>query len=388
MPNRSTVEPLEARSLFAITIPGTGIEIPDIDIPGIDIPGVDLPDGDDKSVSEVAAARRKQHGVPALAVATMKDGKLDDVAVVGTRKAGDPTRARWADRFLIGSATKAMTATLAARLVERGYMKWTSKVIDAFPGFAGKIKAQYANATLEQLLAHRSGLPQSLTTAQTIGSAIAPGTPMQIRNNYLRSILRLKPADPAGEYNYSDAGYIVAGALMETAMKEPYENLMRRLVFKPLGMDTAGFGWPGTEGTLDQPRAHDVLGKSYSPNAVNRFPAIFNPSGGVHVSVIDWSKFVGVQLGTMPKKFLTSDTVKKLRSPFAGGGTDYGLGWNIVEAGPIKVIQHDGTDGNWYASVTVVPDTDRAVLAVTNRGGLAGERAVHGVLADLQGRLY
>jgi CubicO group peptidase (beta-lactamase class C family) len=376
------MESLESRSMYSFTIPGTGIDIP------IDIPGVDIPGANDKNVTDVAKTRRKQYGTPALAVATIKDGKLDEVAVVGTRKAGDATRARWGDQFLIASASKAMTATLAARLVEKGYIKWTSKVVDAFPGFLGKIPRQYANATLEQLLANRAGFAEDLSPGLTVAGAIAPGSPMQIRNNFLPSIMKLKPSGAAGEYHYSNVGYIVAGALMETAMREPFENLMARYVFKPLGMTSAGFGWPGSSDKLDQPRPHDILGNSYSPNAVNKFPAIFNPSGGVHTSVIDWAKFVSLQAGSVPRGFLSDSTIKKLRTPYPNDKSSYALGWNIVDIGPINVIQHDGTDGNWYASVTVVPSTKRAVLVVANRGGFAGERAVHSVMADLQGRLY
>jgi CubicO group peptidase (beta-lactamase class C family) len=154
-------------------------------------------------------------------------------------------------------------------------------------------------------------------------------------------------------------------------------------------MTSAGLLFKCSSGKLDAPRAHDLSGKPQSPDSIFQIPAAYNPSGGVHVNIIDWATFVGVQLGQGPKNFLTSDTIKKLRRPYDGPGTKYGLGWNIVDTGPLDdLIQHDGTEGFWYASVTASPDTDRAVLVMTNRGGTAGERAVHQTVRDLAYKLY
>jgi CubicO group peptidase (beta-lactamase class C family) len=374
----AVIESLEKRSLFAITIPGTDIKIPSI--PGIDIP-IDLP-GSDTPVVDVVNANRKRYGVPGLVAATMKNGKIDEIGAAGVRLAGQSDRVRWGDPMLIASGTKAMTATLVARLVERGYMKWTHKVVDVFPGFAGRSE-KYLNATLEQLLSHRSGMPTDLSVDLTIATAIAPGDPMTIRSNYLPRILRQTPAAKAGDYHYSNVGYIVASTMIEQAMREPYENMMRRLVFEPLGMTSAGFGWPGSSDTLNAPRPHSATGSSPRPDSLFRFPAIYNASGGVHVNIIDWAKFVGVQLGQAPKRFLSPATIDKLSAPIGS----YALGWNTYKQNGFNVIQHDGTDGYWYSSVIASRDQKTAILVMGNRGGLAGERAVHDTLVQLQGRL-
>lgn len=377
----AVIETLEKRSLFAITIPGTDISIPNI--PGIDLP-IDLP-GSNTSVVDVVNANRKRYGVPGLIAATMKNGRIDEIGAAGVRLAGQSDRVRWGDPMLIGSGSKAMTATLAARLVERGYMRWDSKLIDVFPGFAyrGKINPAYREVTLEQLLSHRAGLPTDLSPALTLATATAPGDPFTLRSNYLPSILKQSQAARTGEYLYSNVGYIVASTMIEQAMREPYENMMRRLVFEPLGMTSAGFGWPGSSDTLDAPRPHSAIGTTLKPDSIFRFPAIYNASGGVHVNIIDWAKFVGVQLGQAPRRFLTPATIDKLSTPIGS----YALGWNTFKQNGFNVIQHDGTDGYWYSSVIASRDQKTAILVMGNRGGLAGERAVHDTLVQLQSRL-
>ena len=366
----SCIETLESRSMFSATAINHQFQT--------------------QSLSTDLSSIRSQYGVPSITAATMKNGKVDSVATVGTRAAGSSVAATTSDKYLIGSATKAMTSTLAARLIEKGYFKWTSTVRDFFPGLKGYAAKRYGSVTLEQLLANRSGLPQDPTGAQTVGLAIDSGTGMKVRNDFLPTLLKLKPVVTPGDYSYSNVGYIVAGTMMETAMKESYEAMMTRLVFKPLGMTSASFGWPGSSSTIDQPRATSAGGTSKAPNAIDKFPAAFDPSGGVATNITDWSKFIGVQLGQVPKKFLTTDSIKTLRRPFGGGsGSTYALGWNIVDSGfqDFTLLQHDGTDGYWYASVLASTDTDKAVLVLTNRGGAAGAGAAHAAIKKLGNKL-
>ena len=244
----SFIEPLETRRHLSFTIPGTNITIPNI--PGIDVPSTKL------SVTDVVQKNRRAYGVPGLIAATIKGGKLDEMAAAGVRVAGGNDRVRWGDPMLIASGSKAMTATLAARLVERGYINWDTKIIEVFPGYLGKIRPSYYNVTLEQLLSHRGGLPENLNDSLNVAVAISQDG-FTTRQNNLRSMLRQPAVVVAGNYNYSNAGYIVAGAMMEAKLREPYENMMRRLVFEPLGMSSASFGWPRGQA----PRPHDPGGR-------------------------------------------------------------------------------------------------------------------------------
>ena len=67
-------------------------------------------------------------------------------------------------------------------------------------------------------------------------------------------------SDPAAqaetEFLYSNAGYVIAGAMLEQVTGESWEELIRTEVFEPLGMTRAGFGAPGSADAVDQPRGH------------------------------------------------------------------------------------------------------------------------------------
>lgn len=337
-----------------------------------------------RSVVEVVRSNRVRYGIPGFIAATLRNGMVDEIGAAGVRLAGQPDRLRWGDPMLIASGTKAMTATLAARLVERGYIKWTHKIVDVFPGYIGRIRPQYEKVTLEQLLLHQGGLPLDLSTELTIATALATDDPMVIRGNYLRSMLRQAPVGPVGETSYSNVGYIIAGVMMEFAMREPFENLMRRLIFEPLGMSSAGFGWPGSSRVLDAPRPHDALGQPQRPDSIFRFPGVYNPSGGVHVNINDWARFAGMQLGQVSRRFLSLASLRKLHTPVNG----VAMGWNVVSRSGAQLLQHDGTDGFWYSSILLDFDRKTGILVMGNRGGPSGERAVHETLAQLLDRLF
>ena len=106
---------------------------------------------------ELEAIRRK-HGLPGLAAAVVREGRVVSSAVTGVRRmsTGDPLRID--DRFHIASCTKSMTATLAAVLVEQGMIQWTSRLVDVLPELRGA-RPELQGATLEQLLAHAARMP-------------------------------------------------------------------------------------------------------------------------------------------------------------------------------------------------------------------------------------
>src|SRR5262245_22762609 len=68
----------------------------------------------------------ERHKVPALAAAVVRADGPVRVGAVGVRQAGRPEKVTADDRFHLGSCTKAMTATLCARLVEQGKLSWTA----------------------------------------------------------------------------------------------------------------------------------------------------------------------------------------------------------------------------------------------------------------------
>jgi CubicO group peptidase (beta-lactamase class C family) len=99
-----------------------------------------------------------QYGLPAVTAAVVRDGRLIAAGAIGTRRIGSDIPVTINDRFHIGSDTKAMTALLAAMLVEAGKLRWDATVGAIFPELVATMAAGVAGITLEQLLSHTSGI--------------------------------------------------------------------------------------------------------------------------------------------------------------------------------------------------------------------------------------
>jgi CubicO group peptidase (beta-lactamase class C family) len=277
------------------------------------------------------------------------------------------------DRWHIGSCTKAMTATLIAALVEDGTLSWDTTIGDAFPGLAKKIRREWADVTVEQLLAHRSGLPDDRKPDAKILPELRKleGPMRKQRLELVRLVLQQKPAARPGTATaYANHGYAVAGAVAETVCGKTWEDLMRERLFAPLGMTTAGFGAPGDGNAVSQPRGH--RGRTpVEPGPWADNPAVMGPAGTVHCSLEDWGRFVAMQLAGArgESAFLGEDSFHKLQTP--SGEEGHALGWMVAErpwaGGP--ALGHAGSNTMWYSVVWMAPAKDFAVLAVSNQGG-------------------
>jgi CubicO group peptidase (beta-lactamase class C family) len=208
-------------------------------------------------MSQTLEVIRKKHDLPALAVVVVKDGQICDRVTVGVRKWGDPTPVTTNDVFHIGSDTKSMTATLTAMLIDEGKLRWDTTIADVFPELKDKMDKQYEAVTVEQLLTHRCGVPGTPPAAAWKRAWEQQGTPTQQRYEFIQAVLAQPPeAAPGTKMIYSNQGYAIVGAMLEKLTGTPWETLITERLFKPLHMDSAGFGPPGTIGEVDQPWGH------------------------------------------------------------------------------------------------------------------------------------
>jgi CubicO group peptidase (beta-lactamase class C family) len=323
----------------------------------------------DKRLDGLLETVRLKHGVPALGGAIVTGKGLEALGVAGVRKAATDVAVTAADEWHLGSDTKAMTAAMIGSLVEQGKLKWESTVGEVFPDLAPSMEPALQKVTLLHLLTHRAGLPANLPW----GLVPRTGTTREQRLAVIKMLASIKPvAEPGVKYLYSNLGYVIAGAMAEKAADASWEELMRKLIFEPLGMARAGFGGVGTPGEIDQPWGHGEDGKPVNKNGPDvDNPPVLGPAGTVHCPLGDWAKFVADELrgARGEKALLKPGTYKILQTPPFGG--DYALGWLVVdrEWGGGLVLSHSGSNTMNFAVVWIAPARDFAVLVVCNQGG-------------------
>lgn len=187
----------------------------------------------------------------------------------GVRVQGKEQAVTVDDVWAIGSVTKSMTAALAATLVERGQLSWTDRVVKVVPGLAGALPA-YQDVTLEDLLAHRGGILQD-DDFFCVQATLPPlqGDIHTMRVQITQWALRQPPRHaPRTTGHYSNLGYVVAAAMMEEVMGEPWEQAVFSRLLAPLGIQ-AGLGRPA-EGGGPQPWGHEMEGAAWQPQDPER----------------------------------------------------------------------------------------------------------------------
>jgi CubicO group peptidase (beta-lactamase class C family) len=325
---------------------------------------------------------RASNNLPALGAVVVLSNRVVGLGVTGVRKFGAPEPVTVNDLWHHGSITKSMTATLAAMLVEDGEISWTTRIADVFSDLAATMNAGWKTVTLEELLSHHSGAPADLNPSGIWAELEKRrGTPREQRRFLLEKVTALPPEAPPGtKYIYSNAGYAIAGAMLEQVTGTAWEDLIAKRLFQPLGMTTAGFGAPGTPGTLDEPWGHTFVDGEPrpvppGPDADN--PPAIAPAGRVHCSLVDLAKYAAFHVAGDRGDgwLLPPESFKILHTGFVpvslSSDDRYAMGWVVTSrdwAGG-TALTHTGSNTMWFTVVWLAPKKDFAVIVVTNVGG-------------------
>jgi CubicO group peptidase (beta-lactamase class C family) len=330
---------------------------------------------------ELQTAANDAH-VPAMqAAAATSDGLVADGAA-GTTILGGSTRVRRADAFHIGSCTKPFTATAAAMLVDEKKLTWDTRV-DVFPDWKERILPDYREVTLADLLSHESGVQPFEEDTELATLPKFTGDVVARRRAFAEHVLTLTPAvPPRTAYKYSNAGYVIAGAMIEKVSGKSWEWWMRERIFKPLGMRTAGFGWPS------RVWGHTAEGGKLTPSDPKgpyQFPDFLAPAGGLHMSSADLAKFLRMHLrATRGEQTLISSATaaamhtKRMRSALGFGSSKVGDFENVAT--------YSGSADTFFTVIAIAAKENVAVAVSTNAAGDEAQKAIGRELRALLAR--
>ncbi len=334
----------------------------------------------DGSFANLVEWVRAKNGIPGMAAMVLVDGQPIDIAATGRRSVAATNPVSENDKWHIGSLTKAMTATLTGVLVEGSYLTWDTTPLDVWPELSGSIHASLRDITIRQLLSHTAGLERTNAVSSPYLDS-ASGTLAEKRKAFSAEILAKSPAHPVGVHNYSNGGYIVAGAMIETVTGMPWEDALTAFVLAPLGMYDTGYGAPGEPGQLTQPWGHWETGATFDPIAPGPDadnPQVFGPAGTVHTTLSDYATFMAAHIAGARGEsgLLSADTFETLHTPIISGA---GLGWGVLTGDSfpgLMELAHAGSNQRWYAVVRLIPELNGGAVIVINAGGTRAEDAV------------
>jgi len=191
--------------------------------------------------------------------------------------------------FMIGSISKAYTATAFLRAVQAGLVELDDRLIDYYPEFNWKTRfggEQREKITFRHLLTHWAGLQHNCDTRLPDGGFCS-------YEEYMRRVKGTWQKYPVGaRFSYSNIGYDLVAAALQEITVQSWEQWMKTQVYMPLGMNhSTTDAWAALQ---DRNAARGHFGDSEFSIEDTAFPQI--ASGSHYSSVDDMSCFIGMHL--------------------------------------------------------------------------------------------
>lgn len=309
---------------------------------------------------------RKVYHIPEMSYAVVNSITTLEIAALGKHSIDLPDTATLNDRFHIGSNTKAMTAFMIARYVEKGKLKWTTKFFDIFPEWITKSKAAYANITLQDLLSHKAGI-QPFQGENDPQIPDFKGTNLERRKQFGQFVLTLEPVKPDGQnpFIYSNAGYTLATLMLEQVTNKSWEQMIEKVFNKNLKLHVK-LSWPENQ------KKKDTWGHSSENDKLKPIPSTYDyhldytePAGDLNIKLKDYIRFIQLNLKGLKGQdnYLKSATYQFIHK----GVENYSLGWfNIYENGK-ELSVHAGTGAfTYFTTVHIDRLKNKAYIIFTN----------------------
>lgn len=313
-------------------------------------------------LAAIAEAGMKEYGVPGAALGIVADGVVT-VRGLGITNVEDPLPVNAHTVFPIASISKTFAATAMMRLVEQGKVDLRAPVRTYLPDFRVRDAAASRDVTLWHLLTHLGGWEGQVSGAErgteTLKSFVAS----------IADVMQIAP--PAKVWSYNNAGFSIAGRVIEVAAGTSINRAVRDLVFQPLGLEHAGT----TAGDFIVQRF--AAGHS-ARDGKTTLQRPFNPStsvtaGGVGLCVTDLLAYARFHMGdgssASGDRVLTRASLEQMRATQQrkqGTDDDIGLAWHIRQVGPIRTYGHGGTLGGHVLLLEIVPERNFAIAILTN----------------------
>ncbi|MFC5185956.1 serine hydrolase domain-containing protein [Actinomadura harenae] len=327
------------------------------------------------------SALAAEHGVPGASLGILAGGEITEAAT-GLANVGARIEATTDTLWQIGSISKVWTATVAMALVDEGVLDLDVPVAETLPGLRLGTPELTGRVTLRHLLTHTSGIDGDFF--------VDTGRGDDCLERYAALLAEAAANHPVGAtMSYCNAGFTLAGRVLEQVTGVQWDRLMRERLYEPLGLTHTA--------TLpeDVLRHRAAAGHMGDPPAVAPHWTLMRstgPAGLICSTPRDVLTFARLHLddGLTPggARLLSADAAQAMRTPQVALpdtrtlGDAWGLGWILMGWSGRRLYGHDGNTIGQSAFLRVLPDAGLAVCLLTNGGD------TRSLFQDLYGEIF
>jgi CubicO group peptidase (beta-lactamase class C family) len=309
-------------------------------------------------------AKMKEYGVPGVALGII-DGTSLTTRGLGITNVEDSLPVTVHTVFPIASISKTFAATAMMRLVEQGRVDLRAPVRTYLPDFRVRDSTVSRDVTVWHLLTHLGGWE---------GQVSGPDRGTATLENFVTSptvtdLMQIAP--PGKAWSYNNAGFSIAGRVIEVVTGTSINRAIRDLVFQPLGLEHAGTT-PGDFIVNRFAAGHSTrdgkttLQRPFSPSASVT-------AGGVGLCITDMLIYARFHMGdgtaANGERVLKRESLELMRtaqSAKQSTADSIGISWHMRHVGPIRTFAHGGTLGGHILLLELVPERNFAIAILTN----------------------
>jgi CubicO group peptidase (beta-lactamase class C family) len=311
--------------------------------------------------------------IPGAAVCIIKDNKIILMNAYGIKELGLAAKVDINTLFMIGSNTKAFTATALAMLQVQNKLSLDDKVTKYLPQFKLDNKPAGEMATVRDLLCHRLGL-------QTFQGDFTFYNTNLTRSDIIERLGMVKATYPfRTKWGYTNAAFLTAGQIIPVVTGKPWEVFIKENIFAPLGMTNTLALTADMPKSLNRTVPHTLIDERLSPIPYAQIDGLA-PAGAICSSINDMSKWVLALLNdgkVGQRQVIPLAAIKATREAQDIVGSVhhldgennyelYGLGWFIQDYDGHRLVMHDGGVNGYLSSVTLVPQDHLGIIILTN----------------------
>jgi CubicO group peptidase (beta-lactamase class C family) len=332
----------------------------------------------EKDLNRLTEEALKAWQAPGCAVAIVKDDQVVLLKGHGVRELGKSEAVTPDTLFSTGSLTKAVTATALAKLVDQGKLDWDDLVRKHVPFFRLSDPLADRDATLRDLLCHRTGLgPHNLLWQHA---------PWTIEES-VRRMAHLELARPfRSGFLYNNLTYLTLGLAITSAAGKPWNEYVRQELFEPLGMSGVVFTRSEALKAADHATPHHFDREGMKIQVIDWYhdDRQIRASGSMKASIRDLERWMQFQLSDGKfdgKQIVSRDSLRETHRPqivvpvpgilAREAGTNqvgYGLGWRIRDHRGHALLEHGGSVEGFRAHLVLAPKQKIGIVVLSNLG--------------------
>jgi len=332
----------------------------------------------DRSFKELCAhvvEDMKRLDVPGVSIAVWHNDSVVS-AGLGVTSVEHPLPVTADTLFQVGSISKTFTGTMLMQLAEAGKIDLDTPVKTYLPKFKMADSNVTANLTTRHLLTHTGGWMGDYFN--DLGNN---DNALELMVKSLRMLPQISPLGTLWSYN--NAGFNIAGRLIEVLTNQTYEQAAQQMLFNPLKLSKSFF-YPN-DAILTQRFA---VGHQKWPDGVRvatpwAIGRAANAVGGVVSTVNDLMRYAQFHSGN-GNAIIERSSLLAMRTAqtSAGGRGDMGITWFIRQHGDVTSYGHGGATKGQKATFRFIPDKQFGIAILTNSddGGIIGDNAVSNAL--------